>query len=68
MTPKQQYKPGERKISETFLRFAAPILEDMPEEATASEIEKVLTPAVHDLECPCVRSCDGHSGIRDPCS
>ena len=35
MTPKQQYKPGERKISETFLRFAAPILEDMPEEATS---------------------------------
>jgi hypothetical protein len=43
MKAKQKYKPGERKISETFLRFAAPILENMPEGATPSEIENVLT-------------------------
>jgi hypothetical protein len=43
MKQKQHYKPGERKISETFLRFAAPILQNMPEGATPSEIENVLT-------------------------
>lgn len=43
MKAKQHYKPGEMKISETFLRFAAPILKNMPEGATPSEIENVLT-------------------------
>ena len=31
-----------KKISETFLRFAAPVLSTMPEGATPSEIENVL--------------------------
>lgn len=35
--------PGRKKISETFLRFAAPILSALPEEATPSEIERGLT-------------------------
>lgn len=37
-----QDKPGRKKISETFLRFAAPVLGTMPEGATPSEIETVL--------------------------
>ncbi len=41
MKARQQAKP-KKKISETFLRFAAPILSTMPEGATPSEIEKVL--------------------------
>ena len=40
--PPQQSKPRRKKISETFLRFAAPILSTMPEEAAPSEIESVL--------------------------
>ena len=42
MKARQQYKKGERKISETFLLFSAPILKNMPSKATPSEIERVL--------------------------
>lgn len=41
MKPRLQDKP-KKKISETFLRFAAPVLGTMPEGATPSEIENVL--------------------------
>jgi hypothetical protein len=41
MKPRLQDKP-KKKISETFLRFAAPVLSTMPEGATPSEIENVL--------------------------
>lgn len=37
-----QDKPKRKKISETFLRFAAPVLSTMPEGAPPSEIENVL--------------------------
>ena len=38
----QEHRQAETKISETFLRFAAPILEDIPEGTTPSEIERLL--------------------------
>jgi hypothetical protein len=38
----QKNKPKKNKISETFLRFAAPILSNMPNEATPEEIRKAL--------------------------
>jgi hypothetical protein len=41
MKPRLQDKP-KKKISETFRRFAAPVLSTMPEGATPSEIENVL--------------------------
>jgi len=41
MKPRLQDKPN-KKISETFLRFAAPVLSTMPQGATPSEIENVL--------------------------
>jgi hypothetical protein len=41
MKTRLQDKP-KKKISETFLRFAAPVLSTMPEGATPSEIENVL--------------------------
>jgi hypothetical protein len=37
-----QNEPKRKKISETFLRFAAPVLITMPKEATPFEIENVL--------------------------
>lgn len=42
MRTHQKSDPTRKKISETFLRFAAPVLSTMPEEATPSEIENVL--------------------------
>ncbi len=42
MKARQEHKPVEMKISETFLRFAAPILDEMPEGTTPSEIERLL--------------------------
>jgi hypothetical protein len=41
MKTRLQNEP-KKKISETFLRFAAPVLSTMPEGATPSEIENVL--------------------------
>ena len=43
MKTTKHYKQVERKISETFLRFAAPVLGNMPEDATPSEIKDVLS-------------------------
>ena len=41
MKTRLQNEP-KKKISETFLRFAAPVLSTMPDGATPSEIENVL--------------------------
>lgn len=40
---RQQATYPDRKISETFLDFAAPLLVTMPEDATEASIEKVLS-------------------------
>jgi len=40
---RQQATYPDRKISETFLDFAAPLLATMPDDATEARVEKVLS-------------------------